>query len=67
MGAKVIKTRSIPVRFSEAELLLIAEAAQLVGENRAEFLRAAAKERARKILRRKQKQDEQQSPVVFCL
>jgi uncharacterized protein (DUF1778 family) len=68
-GEKVIKTRSIPIRFSDAELLLINEAAHLIGENRSEFIRNAAKEKARKIIRlkRKEKEDEQQTAVVLRL
>ena len=47
---KAPRTFSIPIRLSKAEIALIEKAAQLIGDNRGAFVRAAAKEKAMKII-----------------
>ncbi|WP_019500865.1 DUF1778 domain-containing protein [Pseudanabaena sp. PCC 6802] len=49
MTRSKLKTRTLPVRLSDAEFDLIDAAARALGENRSEFLRNAAKEKANKI------------------
>lgn len=44
------RTFSIPIRLSKAEINLIERAAQLIGDNRGAFVRAAAKEKALEII-----------------
>lgn len=45
-----LRTRSIPIRVSDPEIELIEKAAAVCGENRSEFVRFAAKERAKNLL-----------------
>lgn len=46
---KPVKKNVVPVRFSDAQMIAIDEAAALIGENRSEFVREAAKARAIEI------------------
>ena len=48
---KAPRTSSIPIRLSEPEISLLEKAAELLGENRSEFVRNAAKEKAMEIVR----------------
>lgn len=45
----LVKKNVVPVRFSDAQMIAIDEAAALMGENRSEFVREAAKARAIEI------------------
>lgn len=47
---KLPRSFSIPIRLSRPEIDLIEKAADLVGENRAEFVRGAAKQKAMDVI-----------------
>lgn len=47
-----LKTRSLPIRLSQPEIEMIETAASLCGENRSEFVRNAAKEKANSLILR---------------
>lgn len=48
---KSLKSMVLPLRLSQVEMELIEKAAAIAGENRAEFVRAAAKARAESLVK----------------
>lgn len=54
----VNKTMSIPIRLSRKQVELIKDAATASGENRAEFMRTAALNRAKEIIKENKEKDD---------
>lgn len=58
MPRLVNKTMSIPIRLSKQQVELIRDAATASGENRAEFMRTAALDRAKQIIKESKEKDD---------
>lgn len=59
MTKSLVPTREniVPIRLSDVELELLLDGAATAGVNRCEFIREAAKEKARRLTRRKKTDD----------
>lgn len=58
MPRLVVKTMPVPVRLSKKQVELIEGAATASGENRAEFIRNAALDRAKQITKENKEKDD---------